>query len=366
MNITKTSVSLLNAPLIQPFRTALGQHNSLENILFTLEFEDGTKGFGEAAVASHITGETIEKSVENLKAVGQDLIGQDAGDYLKISSVLHERLAENKCALAAVETALMDALTRQWKIPLWKFFGPRAERLVSDITIVIADLQETQESVKKFYKQGFRAFKVKIGRDFDLDIKRVLAVKRLAPRSQIYLDANQGYSAEEILEFLRLLKKYKVTIELLEQPVPRANWEGLKKVTRETNIPVCADESVCSLSDAVRVIQEKAVGVINIKLMKFGLIEAREIASLARANGIKLMMGGMMETSLAMTAAAHLAAGMGGFDFIDLDTPFFIKKGYDTNPYLNKSGIYDLRKVKQGIGISGDQGIGISGDQVIG
>ena len=352
MNITKTSVPLLNAPLIQPFRTALGQHDSLENILFVLELEDGTKGFGEAAVAAHITGETIEKSVENLKAVGQDLIRQDAGDYLKISSALHERLAENKCVLAAVEMALMDALTKKWKIPLWKFFGPKAERLVSDITIVIADLQETQESVKKFYKQGFRAFKVKIGRDFDQDIKRVLAVKKFAPRSQIYLDANQGYSAVQTLRFLKELSEAGVCPALVEQPVAKNDWDGFQRITQSTKVPVCADESVCSLSDAVRVIQEKAAGVINIKLMKFGLIEAREIVLLAKANGIKLMMGGMMETSLAMTAAAHLASGMGGFDFIDLDTPFFIKQGYDKNPYLSKRGVYDLRKVKAGIGLA--------------
>ena len=72
---------------------------------------------------------------------------------------------------------------------------------------------------------------------------------------------------------------------------------------------------------------------------------------LGKANGMKLMIGGMMETSLAMTASAHLASGLGGFDYIDLDTPFFIKPGFDRNPYLSQRGVYDLRKVKAGIGI---------------
>ena len=84
--------------------------------------------------------------------------------------------------------------------------------------------------------------------------------------------------------------------------------------------------------------------------MKCGLFEAREIALVARANGIKLMIGGMMETSLAMTASAHLAAGLGCFDFIDLDTPFFIRDG-TANPYLRKNGVYHLGGIKKGIGV---------------
>ncbi len=350
-HIIKTTISELKAPLIQPFRTALGQHDSLENILFTLQLSDGTKGFGEAAIATHITGETIEGTIKNLKTVGENLVGRDASNYLQILGEGHERLSNNKAALAAIETALLDALTRQWKIPLWKFFGPKARPFSTDITIVIGDLEETQESVKRFYAQGFRAFKVKIGRDEDLDVKRVLAVKRLAPRSEIYLDANQGYSADQTLKFLKTLQRFKVRPALIEQPVPKNDWDGLKKITRLAGTPICADESVRSISDCLRVIKEKTVNVINIKLMKTGIFHSREIATLAKAAGIKLMIGGMMETSLAMTASAHLASGLGGFDFFDLDTPFFIKSGFDRNPYLSRRGIYDLRKVKAGVGI---------------
>ncbi|MCR4336767.1 MAG: dipeptide epimerase [Candidatus Omnitrophica bacterium] len=349
--IKKTQVSSLRALLIQPFRTALGEHKTLENILFTIELVDGTKGFGEAAIATHITGETLEETFSNLEAIGRMLEGRDASDYLKISGRLHDRFMKNNAAVAAVECALLDALTRQWKIPLWKFFGSRPRRLVSDITIVIADLQETEESVKKFYRQGFRAFKVKIGRDEESDFQRVLAVKKHAPRCKIYLDANQGYSADQTLNFLKRLKRQGIKPALLEQPVPKADWEGLKRVARLTKVPICADESVSSLTDAVRVVKENAVPVINIKLMKFGLIHAREIAILAQANGIKLMIGGMMETSLAMTTAAHMAAGLGGFSYIDLDTPFFIQDARK-NPYLNSKGIYELRKVKAGVGIT--------------
>ncbi len=343
-------VSLMHAPLHQPFRTALGQHDELENILFSLELMDGTKGRGEAAIATHITGETIAETIANLKSIGQSWIGRDSSDYLRLSFELNERLPKNKSAVAALEMSLMDALTRQWKIPLWKFFGNTAQRLASDITIVIADLEKTQEAVKRFYRQGFRTFKVKIGRDEELDFQRVCAVKKHAPRCAIYLDANQGYSAAQTLRFLKRLARSGMTPALLEQPVPKKDWDGLKKVTRLAKVPVCADESVSFLSDAVRAVREKACDVINIKLMKTGLFESREIVLFAKANGMRLMIGGMMETSLAMTTSAHLAAGLGCFEFVDLDTPFFIKKGWDQNPYLNQYGIYDLNEVKSGIG----------------
>jgi len=349
--IKRYSVSNLKAPLTQPFRTALGAHNLLENILFELELMDGTKGYGEAAVAGHITGETVHGTFHNLQTIGGELLGRDIADYLQVSSYLHDRLESNKAALGAIETAIVDSLTRQLKIPLWKFFGKSAPDLCTDITIVIADIEETEIAVKKFYKKGFRCFKVKVGQDPELDFKRVLAVKRHAPRCSIILDANQGYSAEETLDFLKAVKKSGVSPVYIEQPVPKSDWEGLVKVTRSAGIPVCVDESVQSLADAVRIVQEKAADVINIKLMKTGIFQSRDIAFLAKANGIKLMIGGMMESSLSMTAAAHFAAGLGGFDFVDLDTPFFIKAGYDKNPYLSSKGVYQVKKVSEGIGI---------------
>lgn len=349
--VKKTDVCVIKAPLIQPFRTALGQHDNLENILFTVELASGIKGYGEAGIATHITQETAEQTVQNLKLIGHILQGRDVSDYLRLSAELHERFPNNKSCIAAVEVALMDVLTRQWKIPLWKFFGNKPERIVTDITIVISDLPETEKAVKKFYKQGFRKFKVKIGRNQDLDYQRVLAVQRFAPGSSIYLDANQGYLADETLRFLKLLKRAGIKPELIEQPVLKSDWDGLEKISRLSGVTVCADESAGSLADVIKLIRGKTVKAINIKLMKFGLFHSREVYWLAKANGLKLMIGSMMESSVAVVAAAHLACGLGDFDFVDLDSPFFIKKGWDNNPYLKSGGKYDLRKVDSGVGI---------------
>ncbi len=349
--ISGFSVAAIKKELIYPFRTSLGEHKSLENILFTLKLKSGTKGYGEAGIATHITGETIEETAKNLKAAGNILAGKSVCDYLSISAELNRRFPGNKSAVAAIETALLDALTREMKIPLWKFFGNSAKKLSTDITIVISSLAETEKSVKDFYCRGFRAFKVKIGKDIDLDFKRVCLVKKIAKRSKIYLDGNQAYSAKETLYFLNLLKKANVVPDLLEQPVKKNDWEGLKKITRDSTVPLCADESVVSVCDCIKAISEKAVSAINIKLMKSGMIAAREIAMLSARSGIDLMIGGMLESALAMTASAHLASGLGCFKYIDLDTPFFLKNGTQ-NRYLNSCGVYDLAKVKSGIGIT--------------
>jgi len=349
--IAKSSVKLIYAPLYQPFRVATGQHNQLENILFTIELKDGTKGRGEAAVATHITGETIDQTLKNLKSVALWIKGRAIEDYLNISAQLHERFPSNKSAIAAVEMAIFDALTRYLHVPLWRLWTSNPKRLHTDITIVIADLPEIKARAKAFKSQGFRAFKIKIGRDMDTDFKRVEAVVKLAPRSQIILDANQGYCARQTLQFLRSLDKIGIVPDLIEQPVPKADWEGLKQVTRESRVCVCADESASSLVDAVRIIKEKAAGAINVKLMKTAIVHSLEISRLAHAAGLKLMIGGMMESNLAMTCSAHIAAGLGYFNFIDLDTPFFIKGEQARNPYLSSQGIYDLSKVKAGIGI---------------
>lgn len=351
-SIKKVLVWPLQATLHQPFRIATGVHDHLENIFVSIELADGSKGYGEAAVATHITGETIEDTLKNLQACAPWLEGQAATDYLKISAHLHERLSSNHCALAAVEMALFDALTRSLRIPLWRLWGTKPQRLHSDITMVIASLEETREKAQHFYKQGFRSFKIKIGNDQDLNFQRIQAVKKSVRRSKIILDTNQSSTALETVSFIKALNRVGIVPDLLEQPVPKEDWEGLQKIGRDTKVCVCADESASTLENVITLIKKKMVGAINIKLMKTGLVHALEISHWAKAHDMKLMIGGMLESNLAMTASAHMAAALGCFDFIDLDTPFFIKGEVPRNPFLSDDGIYDLSTVKAGIGIT--------------
>ena len=354
MIIERMDMRIIEAPLAMPFRIATGQHNTLKNVFVRLTLQSGIKGFGEAAVATHITGETVEGTARNLKAAAQVSIGEDISDQRAFLFAFRERFKDNHAGLAALEMAVLDAWTRTFKVPLWKFFGARAVPLRSDITVVIGSLREAGTFARAYARRGFKTFKVKVGKDHELDLARVLAVKSAARGADIVLDANQGFDAPGMLRFLKELKKYNVEPVLVEQPVPRDDWDGLKDVTRalaRCGILVCADESVGSLADAARAVRTKAVTAINVKLMKSGILEAEAIARLARASGMELMIGAMMESSLAVTASAHMACGMGCFKFIDLDTTYFLKGALAASPYLDGKGCFDLSRARAGIGV---------------
>lgn len=349
--VKEVQVSPLHAPLYAPFRIATGQHDALENVLLRLELADGIVGFGEAAVATHITGETIARTTSNLKEAGAALIGEDIADYRALLYSFQERFDGNHAALAAFEMAVLDAFCRSMQIPLWRLFGARPAKLSTDITVVIGSLAEAQAWTKDFYTRGFRSFKVKVGREPELDVERVRIVAQCAPKASIILDANQAFTASGMLKFLKALKSHGICPVLLEQPVAKADWDGLRELTRVSGVLVCADESVGSLASAVLALKTGAVNAVNIKLMKSGFLEAAAMARLAQARGATLMMGAMMESALAITAGAHLAAGLGGFEFIDLDTTFFIKGPYARSPYLNAKGQFDLSNASAGIGV---------------
>ncbi len=359
--IKKADVRIWRAKLSTPFRTAKGQHDFLANVLFRVELTNGTQGFGEAAVATHITGETIEVTLKHLKEAAWEVQDHSIAAFPSLTEKFKERFAGNKCALAALEMALLDAMTRVKKMPLWRAFGNRVRKIRTDMTVILGDVNDAENAAREILKRGICSLKVKVGGNFDMDLRRVAAVSKLAKRCPIYLDANQGFTAVQTLKFLKELDKLKITPALIEQPVPKEDWEGLKNVTRNTKILVCADESVSSFEEAKRLIKEKAAGAINIKYMKTGILEAYEIARMAQQHHIQLMIGGMMETPLATTASAHLAAGLGGFDFIDLDAPFFMAQTITRGSYVNKAGVYDLCGVKAGIGVTPQNPVNLRG-----
>ena len=142
---------------------------------------------------------------------------------------------------------------------------------------------------------------------------------------KIRLDANQGWHAREAVELLKRLNEY--DIELVEQPVRRFDFEGLKYVTANSPVPVMADESCWDSKDALRLVSERAVDFINIKLMKCGgLWEAKKIVNIAEAAGVEIMLGCMAEESgIAINAAAALGAALGNITRADLDASFSLK-----------------------------------------
>lgn len=351
--IKRFSVKKLDAALFTPFTISSGSHRSMVNALLSLESAGGTRGWGEAAIATHITGETRGRTMRNLERAGEALTGLDASDYLGAMCRLEKMLEHNRAALAAAEMALLDLACRLQGISLWKFFGGRQPSLKTDVTVVIGDAAAALDFTRKMRARGFRIFKVKTGADMDEDYRRLEAVRKAAPGCAIYLDANCACTAREAEIFIKKLGAMGIRPAVLEQPVKKDDIDGLAYLSRKLPMPVCADESAYSLDDVFLLLKKRAVTAVNIKLTKLGFLRAREVWALARAKGVKLMMGEMLESELASCAAAHFAGGLGGFDFIDLDTPFFLKdSGMTGASFLSRDGVYRPDRVRAGIGVT--------------
>jgi len=357
--IADAAAAIIRSPLATPFRIATGQHDELANVFFRLRTSDGLCGYGEAAVATHITGETVAVTLANLNSAATALHGRTIDAPEEVCREFAPAFAGNHAGLAALEMALLDLAARVRGVPLYRLFAsapahtPRL-KFATDITIVIGTLDEARATARQFAAKGFTAFKIKIGKDEALDLERIRAVRDIAPDSQLILDANMGFDAKRMLAFLERLESFGARPVLLEQPVPKNDWTGLAAITARlsgSGTLVCADESVGTLADAWRAIDSHAVSAINIKSMKSGLLQGAEIARFASLHGIPLMLGAMMESALSITASAHLAAGLGCCDFIDMDTTFFLKGELAHSPVLDDSGRFDLHRAGPGIGV---------------
>ena len=324
----------VDIPLTDPFVVATGSRLLAENVFVRLTLSNGSEGYGEAAPFPEVGGEDRALCLSALASLGRSLIGSSAADYETTARNMADLAPNQPAARCALETALIDAHCHALNLPMWKLWGGLAVReRETDMTIPICDRDKTLALARSWYAKGFRLFKMKVGNDVDEDIRRLEAVHRNLPNIAFIGDGNQGFSREECLAFAKGVVRFGGKVLLLEQPVVREDLEGLAAIRRETGIPVAADESVRSLVDAQQVVERGAADYVNIKIMKTGVVEAREIAAFTLASGLKLMVGGMVETRVAMGCSFSLVLGMEGFDVLDLDTPLLLAADPVINGY---------------------------------
>ncbi|HTQ06590.1 MAG TPA: dipeptide epimerase [Polyangiaceae bacterium] len=310
--------------LSEPFGIATGAQHVAKNLLVEVGLEGGVLGIGEAAPFPAVNGETREDAERVLTHGRERLLGLEALTWRAASRKAHDVLAEAPSALCAFETALLDALTRSLGISLFAFFGGAKPELISDVTLTTGNAEQAAAQAASAYQRGFRVLKVKVGGvPLTHDLERLQRAAAVAPDAALVLDANASLRPEEAIRLVRALGALRERVVLFEQPTPPDDVHALRAV-REAGIKVAADESARSLADVEQLIDEQAADVINVKIMKTGVVTALDMALGARAAGIELMIGGMVETRLAMTTSACLAGGLGGFSFVDLDTPLFL------------------------------------------
>lgn len=305
MKVTYEELSLRAAG--EEFRIARERITRFTNYIVRLE-ADGVVGLGEAAPSEYY-GETRRVVTGALRRLPRLLARRDPWHIRAVVSDLRGRLPRTPSVVAAVDMALYDLAGKRLGVPLYRLLGldPRGSKLTS-FTLGIAPAEVMRERARRV--KNFRILKLKVGVAGDLE--SVAAVREVWPHA-IRVDANVGWTPRQAVRRIKELARY--DIEFVEQPIPPGDNRALKRVQQAVPVPIITDESSVVPEDVPPL--AGCVAGINVKLMKCGGISrALEMIHTARSLGLRVMLGCMLETSVAITAAAHLTPLV---DYADLD-----------------------------------------------
>lgn len=345
----------LDIALHTPFGISGGAQAMANNVLVTLELDGGFVGHGEAAPLPPYNGETQAQAMATLKAAQGLLVGRPVDDWRALAEEFRQRGgAACGSAQCAFEMALLDALNRRDGVPMWKFFGGAGTTLETDMTVTTGTPEQAAADARAIRGRRIRLIKVKVGgpKGAAYDLARLRAIHEVAPDSPLILDGNAGVSRADATVLVKGLRDLGIKPALLEQWLAKDDLVGMKALGEESGWPVAADEAVCSGADAQKIADARAAQFLNIKLMKAGLATALDIAAVAKRTGLGLMIGGNVESILAMTASACFAAGQGGFTYADLDTPLFMASNPFQGGFALDGGNISVAHIALGHGVT--------------
>ena len=357
MKIREIQIGKVSIPLKKPFKTALRQVNSAEDIIIKVVTDTGEIGYGNAPPTAVITGDSQDSIVGAIRyTIGPKLIGMDVDNLEGIMTAIDTAMLNNSSAKAALDIAVYDLFGKLHGIPLYKLFGGYSNTMVTDLTISVNEPEEMVRDSQEAVAAGYRALKLKVGTDAALDIQRVKAIRAAVGYDiDIRLDANQGWTPKEAVRTIRKFEDLGLGIELIEQPVKAHDFEGLKFVTNHVETDIMADESAFGPYEVFQLLAMSACDLINIKVMKAGgLHNALRIASFAETVGMQCMMGCMLESKVGITAAASIAGGKRIITRADLDAAVLLAEdpviggiSYDKNQLIISDapglGISDIK-----------------------
>jgi len=319
MQITSINIYKYSIPMI-PFTIATGTMHFAQNIFIRIDTDENIIGVGECSAFPMIAGETQNTCFELAKDFAQLWIGKDPLDIEARMNELHLMIAGNYTAKSAFDLALYDIAAKHAHQPLYQFLGGTQRVIESDLTIGIDTPENMAATAVDFINKGVNMIKVKLGKNAKEDVERIKQIRAaVGDKTVLRIDANQGWSYEDAVYALTAMGTYH--IQFCEQPMRKHNDYLLPQLCKLSPVKIMADESVFTHYDAERIIREKAAAYINIKFAKSGGIqEALKINTVAEENNMPCMMGGMLESRVALTAKVHFAMANTNIQFYDLDT----------------------------------------------
>lgn len=354
-HVERVEVTRVRSPLHTPFVTALRRTETADTVVVRVTDTDGFTGWGEAPQVWQVTGESLAGAEACLAGPLRDaVLNRDADDWAESCRAVAGAVAANQGAKSAMDVALHDLAARRRGVSLPVFLGTTCLRAGTDVTLAAGDAHDLAATAQDRVADGFTVLKMKVGTEAATDVARVAAVREaVGPDVGLRLDANQGWTARDAVRVITALEDRGLGVELVEQPVPAADLDGLTWVTDRVRTPVMADESVYSLRDLVEVIRRRAADMVNVKLAKCGgLTAGRALLELAHSHRMGTVVGSMMESHVGVGAAASLALACGTTVLPDLDAAWWAA----SSPYqggLVYEGAEVVLPDSPGLGIEG-------------
>ncbi len=313
----------IDLELEHPFRISRSVTEVKKNVIVNID-----EGIGEAAPSVYYN-ENADTVIDSLQKI-KDELGDDPFQIESILLNLNEKITGNFSAKSGIDIALHDLIGKRLGAPLYKLLGLDGKiPLVTSYTIGIDTPEKMKEKTKE--AKDFLIYKVKVGVENDIEMVKMV---RDVTDAKIRVDANAGWTADEAIEKINQLKE--CDIEFVEQPIDPEDKEGLLKVKKNVDVPIIIDEHLMTSKDILQF-----VGLcdgINIKLAKCGGIrEALRMIHVARAHDLLVMIGCMIESSVGITAAAHVGSLV---DYLDLDGNLLLTNDPYEGVRLEKGKLY--------------------------
>ncbi len=321
MTIQHIQLYKLSIPLIEPFITSLGVDTAAQNVIVKITTTEGIIGFGECSPYMPINGESQDTCFIVGQYFAQALKGKNPLEIEDCINLMDKIIYANSSIKSAFDMALYDIASQHAGLPLYKFIGGKKDKtIITDYTVSIGEPTKMAADAVKIKAQGYPAIKIKLGKHGPTDVERIKAIRAaVGNHIPLRIDANQGWNTAEAITTLKALAPF--GIQHCEEPIPRWAFMDLPQVKKESPIAIMADECCGDEHDAARLIQLQACDYMNIKLGKSGgIFKALKMARLAEAADIKLQVGAMLESRLAMTAFAHYALCSPSIVHFDFDT----------------------------------------------
>jgi L-alanine-DL-glutamate epimerase-like enolase superfamily enzyme len=322
VQITHVEVIPVELDLRVPYRAA-GQPGSVERILSAfvrIETRQGLVAWGCTAVDPALGEEGRQGVIQTCQACAERALDLNPLNTEFALATLDPLTEEVPAARCAFDIAFYDLLGLAAGLPLYRLLGGYRHRIQTSITVSLAPVREAVEMARQRAKQGFRILKLKGGENPDEDVERVKAVGRALPEIALRLDADQGYTVQQAVDVARALEG---VVEMLEQPTPAADLDGLAEVTAHTAVPILADEGVTGPAAALEIASRRAADGLSVKLARCGGLHcARQVDSIARAAQLATMVGCLNEPALLIAAGLGLALSSPNVQYGDLDGHF--------------------------------------------